>query len=840
MGKRYFPMFLDLNGRACVVVGGGTIATPKIRGLLDAGGEVTVVAPDISADVAQWERAGRICRHNRRYQPGDCDGAFLVIAATDEAGINRTVYDDGHAAGCLVNVVDTKPLCDWITPSTIERDDLTIAISTNGTAPALAATIRRWLEQIIDHQWSAFLTQARLWRKRVTQGSPGYEIKKTIWYGLVDQAARGQIHANRAVPQRQTANRLLRMAHPAVPIIPQDQRSSLGVVGIDHTHAPLDLLERVTVALSQAQNNGQDPTGIARLRDVISGLVVLSTCHRVEFYFDSERHHQARKQLEGLIAKLAGRPLKAIKDQIYHRRGIALAQHVFSVAAGLQSVVPLENEIQGQVRRAFNRARRAGTLTPSLCRLFQAALLTGKKVRRSLDAVPRRSIAHRAVAFIRNHTADLTQHVICLYGNGAFGQVLRRALVDGGVDTARIVSIAHPGELDSAVGSGEGDVVLFTCQRVNSPVIGAAQVRQIVEGARRRLLIMDLGMPRNADPAVSDLYGVQLWNLDDLTPATVPGSGVCADVQAAREIVASSVQKFTEADDGLSRTTLAPTRSHGTVYIVGAGPGDPGLITVRGREALARADVILTDRLVGRELLSCAPAPCEIIDVGKSPGQPCLPQTRINEMLIEQARRGRTVVRLKGGDPFVFGRGSEEAAALHSAGIDCVLVPGISSAVAVPASVGIPVTHRGVARSFAVVTAHDHTGTDANFARIGELARTADTLVVLMGMSQLAGICEHLTDVHGMGGVPAAVIQRGTTPQAEHVTGSVGNIAARAAHAKLASPAVIVIGETVRHIPLENLRGWIDAPQVATPVPEVHGLRGPARPLGRRIGSRIR
>ena len=233
----------------------------------------------------------------------------------------------------------------------------------------------------------------------------------------------------------------------------------------------------------------------------------------------------------------------------------------------------------------------------------------------------------------------------------------------------------------------------------------------------------------------------------------------------------------------------------GRVSLVGAGPGDPGLLTVRALERLREADVVVYDRLVNPELLDEAPAEALRIFAGKRVGAHCLPQAAINALLVHHASAGRFVVRLKGGDPFVFGRGGEEALALAKAGIPFEVVPGISSAIAVPAYAGIPVTHRGIAASFAVLTGHEDPTKDGEAVDWARLATAVDTLVILMGVGTLPRIAARLLAAGRSGDTPAAVIRRGTTEAEETVVGTLGDMAARAA--RLQAPAVIVIGEVV-------------------------------------------
>ena len=232
----------------------------------------------------------------------------------------------------------------------------------------------------------------------------------------------------------------------------------------------------------------------------------------------------------------------------------------------------------------------------------------------------------------------------------------------------------------------------------------------------------------------------------------------------------------------------------GRVYLVGAGPGDPGLLTVRGLELLHRAQVIVYDQLVNPALLNEAPESARKIFVGKRAGQHCIAQSEINTMLVAYARAGNEVVRLKGGDPFVFGRGGEEAEALADAGISFEIVPGVSSAVAVPAYAGIPLTHRKLASSFAVVTGHEarqaHSAVDWS-----KLATAVDTLVILMGLANLPTLVEKLIAHGRCPRTPAAVIHSGTTCEQESVVGTLADIVEKSA--LIEAPALIVVGDVV-------------------------------------------
>lgn len=247
---------------------------------------------------------------------------------------------------------------------------------------------------------------------------------------------------------------------------------------------------------------------------------------------------------------------------------------------------------------------------------------------------------------------------------------------------------------------------------------------------------------------------------------------------------------------GAAQTAGVP--ASGTVWLVGAGPGDAGLLTLRGLRALESADVIVADRLGARGVLDGLAAEgvhlsAEVVDVGKLPGHHAVPQDAINALLVREARAGRTVVRLKGGDPYVFGRGGEELFACQDAGIDVRVVPGVTSAVSVPALAGIPLTHRGLATTFTVATAHD---------QIAALSGGRDhTVVLLMGVGTLAHSAITLARGERGADCPVAIVEDGFGPRQRVTVGTLATIAAQAAERGVRSPAVVVVGDVVRLSP---------------------------------------
>ncbi|GAB3306559.1 uroporphyrinogen-III C-methyltransferase [Epidermidibacterium keratini] len=305
--------------------------------------------------------------------------------------------------------------------------------------------------------------------------------------------------------------------------------------------------------------------------------------------------------------------------------------------------------------------------------------------------------------------------------------------------------------------------------------------RVLVEGPRGAALISRL-LSAGAQVSVSDASTTSVRDLVERGLVSEDTTGPFAAVLAA---------------DAWSPSSSGATQNDeyaGTVTLVGGGPGDPGLLTIAGIQAIQRADVVVYDRLAPLSSLDEAPADAELIDVGKIPRGEFTPQERINELLVTHAQAGKHVVRLKGGDSFVFGRGGEECQACVAAGVPVRVIPGVTSAVAVPELAGIPVTHRTASQGFAVVSGHVPPGDPRGTVEWSALARAGVSIVVLMGVANLAAICETLVDA-GLGAdTPAAVIVDGGLASQQVVRADVATLAKAAADEGVRSPAVTVIG----------------------------------------------
>lgn len=378
---------------------------------------------------------------------------------------------------------------------------------------------------------------------------------------------------------------------------------------------------------------------------------------------------------------------------------------------------------------------------------------------------------------------DLTGRRVLVVGGGPVAARRMRGLAAAGADVHVVAPYACEDVWDAAT---DGAVTLHL--RDYDPAD--------LEGA---WLVHTATGERPVDDAVSaDADALRTWcvRADDAerSPAWVPAvarvDDVVVSVTAGRD-----PRRAAALRNGVAtalQTGGLPLRRHrtgpGRVALIGGGPGDPGLITTRGRRLLAEADVVVVDRLAPRALLEELDEDVEVIEAGKAPGAHTLRQEEIHALLVDRARAGQRVARLKGGDPYVLGRGSEEADACRDAGVPVEVVPGISSALAVPAAAGIPVTARGITSRFTVVSGHDG---PLDFAA---LAALDGTLLFLMGVGRLPEIAEQLV-AHGRpADQPVAVVERGTTPDQRTTRATLATVATVAREREVANPAVIVVG----------------------------------------------
>jgi uroporphyrin-III C-methyltransferase/precorrin-2 dehydrogenase/sirohydrochlorin ferrochelatase len=373
---------------------------------------------------------------------------------------------------------------------------------------------------------------------------------------------------------------------------------------------------------------------------------------------------------------------------------------------------------------------------------------------------------------------------VVVVGGGHVATRRTLSLLEAG---ARVVVVA-PEVSDSLASSiGRGDVEWVQRVYVTGDLAGAWLVQTATDSPVDDLVATDADAAqiwclKGGDPQHATAWAPAVAQVGDVMVA-VSGGGDAGRASALRDGVAAALQS---GELPMRHRTHHP---EGFVALVGGGPGDPGLLTTRGRRLLAEADVVVVDRLAPHGVIAELSADVEVIDVGKMPDHHPIPQHEINALLVDRAKRGKIVVRLKGGDPYVFGRGGEELIACREAGIPVEVVPGVTSAIAVAAAAGIPVTHRGVSRGFTVVTGHEE---------LEQLPRSrAHTLVMLMGVKRLPETCAELIAAGHDADTPAAIIERGCSPTQRVTVGTLATLPSAAAAAGAESPAITVIGDVV-------------------------------------------
>jgi uroporphyrin-III C-methyltransferase/precorrin-2 dehydrogenase/sirohydrochlorin ferrochelatase len=404
-------------------------------------------------------------------------------------------------------------------------------------------------------------------------------------------------------------------------------------------------------------------------------------------------------------------------------------------------------------------------------------------------------------------TLDLTGRRVVVVGGGPVAARRVAGLLDAGA-SAEVIAPFICEDLAARVDHGEirwydrdylaGDLLepepaWLVHTATGSPQVDAQVAREAQAARIWCIRADDAGASSAWTPAVA--RGTEGTPADGLTVAVTAG-GDPRRASAVRDAVLAALDSGTlpvrrVRAVGSAQSTHPPL---GRVALVGGGPGADDLITVRGRALLAAADVVVADRLGPRGLLATLAADVEVVDVGKTPGNHPVSQDRINELLVHHARLGRNVVRLKGGDPFVLGRGGEEALHCVEHGIAVEVVPGVTSAVSVPAAAGIPVTHRGITASFVVASAHE--GADSVLRAAADAAPDA-TLVLLMGVTALADTAVALLAAGRAADTPVALIERGWTPEQRTTTTTLERAAADATAAGVRAPAVVVVGEVV-------------------------------------------
>lgn len=776
-----YPISLNLRDRPCLVVGGGAVAERKARALVEAGARVTVVAPDCRPELQAAAQRGELALRLEPFAPEQLDRCLVCIAATDDPEVNRAVADQARRRGVLVNVVDRPEWCDFEVPAVVRRGRFQLTVATGGASPLLAARVRRELEQRYGPEYEAITAVLGEVRDELKEAEPDparrrERLASALEAALTprpadvppDAALRSTVRRAAGLEGRtwrvgcrgsDLSRRQTRLVIEALRQAAGPGHSFAEVVvttgGDLDTSTPLAHLGRVgafTSELEQALRDGTIDLAVHSLKDVptvIPADLALAAVSRRADPRDAlisrsglgigalpsgsvvgTSSPRRAAQVQRQRPDLVTRPLRGNVDTRLRRLEEGAFDAIILAAAGLERLGRLDQVTEFLDPRTFVPAPAQGFL-----------------------AVECRAIDHEAVEMAR-----VIQDPAARLAAEAERAFLRRLGAGCHAAAGAYATVSQTGPLRLAV----------------LGIALGADGTEAVEGRVEQVLDPDLGGRAGIDT---------LDTPHRLAEAARLGAGL------AEDLLSRGAGRL-----GQAGAAAPPVPRSGRVYLVGAGPGDAGLITVRGAELLRRARCVVTDRLANPSLLGLVPDECEVIAAGKEPGRHSLSQEDISTLLVDKARQGMDVVRLKGGDPLVFGRGGEEAQVLRAAGIAYEIVPGVSSAVAGPAYAGIPVTHRGRAQSVALATGHGEGGA-GDTPDFGRLAQAADSLVILMGTRRLADIVNDIRLGGRPPATPVCVVASATTADQRTVTGTLADITQRVEASGVQNPALIVIGE---------------------------------------------
>ena len=606
---------------------------------------------------------------------------------------------------------------------------------------------------------------------------------------------------------------------------------------LSHKTASLAAVEKLLEPSSRSQIHSW-----AAAREDLLEVVTLTTCLRVEIYAVVEDPALSAERFQEMVCLLSG--LSPAGARAATLTGGDAARHLLRVTAGMESVLWGETSATHQVKQAYREAVDRSLCGPWLHRLFHAAFRTAKRLRSEAGvASPRGSLARLAVDRIVENGKPSRLLVL---GAGRAGRAVLREARRIGVPhvdlygtrraEARELAEAHGAralaESDLAGALETADAVIAASGR--GRILSAADLARAGGDGSRRLKVIDLGLPRNVDPAATRLPWIDLEDLAHLgrlvreeeshpklasrrngTPAweTVLDEGVSSyEIWRESRRRPARGETATRRGDGPAARSLA-----GEVFLVGAGPGDPDLLTLAAARLLETADIVFHDALIPGAILNLIPAGIRRVPVGRRKGHVVCRQENVHRGMIAWARRGARVVRLKGGDPSVFGRAGEESDALRAAGVEVRVVPGITAASAAAAAMSIPLTQRGVSSSCVFVSGHavpeDGTAADP-LEEIRRLARSAGTMAIYMGATNIGPIARALLDAGRSPLEPACVVEKASLPDQRLHLLTVGELAAL--REGFATPAVVLVGPTVGSAGGTRVRGddtvHMDAP----------------------------
>jgi glutamyl-tRNA reductase len=548
---RYYPIFLDINGRKCVVVGGGQVALRKVKALLDHGGQVEVISLDLCPGLSRMAEQGQVHALRRNYMEGDLAGAVIAVAATDDGQVNAAVHKEAKARGILINSVDDPKHSDFIVPSYLRRGDVTIAISTGGRSPALARKIRTELEKDLANEYAPLA--GLIGEVRSALKDRGVVVSADDWQRALDLdnltgilQARGDEEAKSALLRE-----LIAGSGKSSKVEPNQVH--LCVAGVNHSTMPVEFREKLAASVS----SGDAPLPV---HDHVLQGIVLSTCNRTEVYVVDSHANRAQQAGIDFLKRHTNMPEVELLPCLYVYQDTDAMRHIFRVASGLDSMIIGEFEVLGQVRQALEQAEKGGTVGLPLLNLFRQAVQVGRLVREktgiSRNAL---SVSSVAVEMAGKIVRDLSQCHILVIGAGEAGRLVAKAAKEKGACQIAVTSRSYEkaSALASALGGkavalanlGEevkaADIVI-SCTGAPHIVLNVSQLRQAMEARPGRpLVVIDIAVPRDVEAEAGQIENVFLYNIDDLNEVSNSNRRLRErETRQAAAIIEAEVERF--------------------------------------------------------------------------------------------------------------------------------------------------------------------------------------------------------------------------------------------------------------------------------------------------------
>ena len=544
--RNFYPIFVDVSNRKCVVVGGGQVAERRVKSLLDCGALVKVVSPRLSENLELLAEKKLIEVVKRGFCSGDLEGSFLTIAVADRAEANKKVVDEARRRGVLVNSSTESAEGDFILPSVVRSGDLAIAISTSGGSPALARMVREELEQSLGPEHATLIklvSEVRTeFRKR------GRRIPFEVWRNCIDSELLGLIKKGEVATARERLAQNLESG--------EQRKKVIMVVGVNHKTAPIEVREKLALTSNQLESAHH------LLTSYVSQGVILSTCNRSEVYALVSDSKEGAHGIGRFFSEHCGVSLDEFSSYLYTYLQEDAVRHLFKVSSGLDSMILGDEQIRGQVRQALKAALAGGSLKHPLLRLFQQALRVGGRVRNESEIGKYGASASRAsIALAREAFGEIGACSVLIISAGQMGRLTTKAMRDSNVQQLTIIS--RTGEKATALAErfnaraatfdqlteclADSDIVISSTG-ASGFILGLDEVREAMQGREHRpLLLIDIAVPRDIDPQVKSLGNVFLYDIDDLEAVSTPDPGEKQNkLSKVEAIIDSEVAKFME------------------------------------------------------------------------------------------------------------------------------------------------------------------------------------------------------------------------------------------------------------------------------------------------------